>query len=196
MADVPTAAGVHAPDDLLGDGWLAGAGSAAEGPEDWYRASQAADARGDARAGAEAWYAPVPGVRGQVGGVRQAAGGARRAVAVRRCCCRALALALRPARAWSAVTLAAVPADDPVHATRVAALRRDSRRGGRATAGKIVFPSLLFPLRYLENVESVCRSRGKTQKGSVRSDCLGCSILAAGSCRLACGVGRLNSVRI
>jgi hypothetical protein len=158
VADVPTAADENAadgpaPGDAMEAGWKAA----------WFRVSRAADVRVDEKAEAEAWYAPVRGASrqawGPVGGVRRAA------AAVRRCCrpvsVRVWPRVLRPARAWSAVTLAAVPADDPVHATRVAALRRDSRRGGRATAGKTVFLSPLFPLRYLENVESVCRSRGK-----------------------------------
>ena len=40
-------------------------------------------------------------------------------------------------------------------------MRRDSRRGTRATAGKTVFPSPFFPSQVLENVESVSRFRGK-----------------------------------
>jgi hypothetical protein len=65
---------------------------------------------------------------------------------------------LRPARACLAEDLVS----DLVHATREAALRRDSRGGIRATAGKTVFPSpFFFPLRYWENVESVSRFRGK-----------------------------------
>jgi hypothetical protein len=65
---------------------------------------------------------------------------------------------LRPARACLAEDLVS----DLVHATREAALRRDSRGGIRATAGKTVFPSpFFFPLRYWENVESVSRLRRK-----------------------------------
>jgi hypothetical protein len=65
---------------------------------------------------------------------------------------------LRPARACLAEDLVS----DLVHATREAALRRDSRGGIRATAGKTVFPSpFFFPLRYWENVESVSRFRRK-----------------------------------
>jgi hypothetical protein len=84
------------------------------------------------------------------------AGGVRRAVVDARRCFR-LAWVPVSLLAWPQVAPAGCPAVlvDPAHAMRVAALRRDNRRGGRATAGKTVFPSPLFPLRYLENIESV-----------------------------------------
>jgi hypothetical protein len=72
-------------------------------------------------------------------------------VADERCCLRlawmpvwapALPRVWRPARVWLAETLA----DDLVHAAREAALRRDSRGGIHATAGKTVFPSPFFSL--------------------------------------------------
>jgi hypothetical protein len=106
----------------------------------------------------------------RVWGAGRIAADARR-VADERCCLRlvwmlvwmlvwepVLPRVLRPARACLAEDLVS----DLVNATREAALRRDSRGGIRATAGKTVFPSpFFFPLRYWENVESVSRLRRK-----------------------------------
>jgi hypothetical protein len=144
VVDGPTAADVHVMD---------GHSKAADSPEDGVRAAdlQAVWCPASRVAGVPV-AATVLALRASCVPGRAAsspAWDARRAVADARRCFRlawlrvwALALprALRRAQAGLGDCPAVV--DDLVHATRVAASRRDNRRGFRATAGKTVFPSL------------------------------------------------------
>ena len=91
-------------------------------------------------------------------------------VADERCCLRLAWLTALP-RVWcpALVRLAENPADDLEHATRETALRRDSRGGVQATAGKAVFPSPFFSLSGVGRTSKAYADSGRKAKDGFRS---------------------------
>ena len=142
MVDGPIAADGHAQADSPEDG-VREAGL----PAVWCRVSRVADVPVDARAAAAVSYGPVRAVSSQAWDALRAVVDAGRCFRLAGPAVWLLALPRAWRRAQAGPGGCPAVLVDPGHATRVAALRRDSRRGGRATAGKTVFPLPLFPLR-------------------------------------------------